>query len=494
MRRVLDTWRTRILGRNRERDPARAGVSVSEGELPQGLLYARGFLLLPHGHEPPSSVTGWKLFQVGQWALHVDPRVPVQHAELDGREVLLLGDAFDPHENVYADVARYLLEGDLLARLDSVAGRFVVFLRGPGGKIDVYHDAMGSRSVFYSNSGVVGSHAGLVADVIGAGLREWVIPFITSKSFHTRDVKYLPGLQSPFEGVAQLTPNCRLGLPAVQVQRYWPRAPLASTERDFAEQVLTMHLKGLKEYLGRNAISPILGLSAGRDSRGILAGVAELHPALFTFVRSANGKSEVSKDSKTARELVKALGLELEIVRILAPAPLDQARSPFAAAYRRNTGYVRGGGSVAWIEHFVDRNFDDHLFVRGFGGEVMRGFYSDFSRMEAAQLAAKYDVNAGSRYTLEAFEDFMRVAGWSPQTLLNYKLSDLVYWEHRMGVWGASALAESDMVFRTMPGYNSRSLFTAFMGLKDEIRASSALFEAVTNSMAPDLRGVPYDS
>src|SRR5690606_26516341 len=152
------------------------------------------------------------------------------------------GDAFDPHEKVYNEVARYLLEGDLLVRLDSVAGRFVVFLRDTGGNVDVYHDAMGSRSVFYSNTGGLGSHAGLVADVIGAGLREWVIPLITSKGFHGGDVKDLPGLQSPFEAVTQLTANCRLALPTVQGQRCWPRAPLGATERDFAEQMLAVHL------------------------------------------------------------------------------------------------------------------------------------------------------------------------------------------------------------------------------------------------------------
>src|SRR5690606_11003920 len=127
----------------------------------------------------------------------------------------------------------------------------------------------------------------------------------------------------------QLTPNCSLHLPGQRVQRYWPRTPLEATARDFAERTLAVHLAGLKEYLAHNGISPILGLSAGRDSRGVLAGVADLHPKLFTFVRSANGKSDVSKDSKTAGLLGVALGLDLEIVPILAPAPLDQATSPF---------------------------------------------------------------------------------------------------------------------------------------------------------------------
>ena len=63
-----------------------------------------------------------------------------------------------------------------------------------------------------------------------------------------------------------------------------------------------------------------------------------------------------------------------------------------------------------------------------------------------------------------------------------------------LGTWGASALAESDMVFRSIAGYNSRNLFASFMSLPMELRRGSELFDEATVRLAPELAGIPYES
>src|SRR5690606_22650294 len=57
------------------------------------ILYARGFLLCAHG-SAPKVLAKWKVWDVGGRALHVDPRVPVDHAACGDREVWVVGDAF----------------------------------------------------------------------------------------------------------------------------------------------------------------------------------------------------------------------------------------------------------------------------------------------------------------------------------------------------------------------------------------------------------------
>lgn len=455
------------------------------------LLYARGFILCKPGLVP-AAVAAWAAWPVNDWSLHVDPRVPVDHAAAGSREVWVVGDAFSPVEGIYEGIAHRLLEGDLLECLDRLAGRFLVISRN-GPRVEIYHDAMGSRSVFYGGN-VVGSHAALVAEVIGEGLRPWVIPFITSRNFVKRDVKYLPGLDSPYEGVRQLTPNCRLVLNGFTVERYWPRAQLETSDPRSALDLLVCHLRGLKHYFDRSGMKPLLGMSAGRDSRGLFAALNVLKPRVFTFVRSPHGNSIESADSRAARALAAKVGQDVEIIKMAAPPPIDASSSPFSVAFRHNTGYVRGSGSNAsWVEYFLDGPDDHYLFVRGFGGEVMRGFYADIDEATPAALAELYGVHAGSSISRNAFAVFLEAAGWNPNSLFGYKPADLFYWEHRMGVWGSSALAEFDMAYRCIPGYNSRELFSAFMGLPPEV-ARQGLFEAAVAAISPGLLEVPFDS
>ncbi len=84
---------------------------------------------------------------------------------------------------------------------------------------------MGSRSVFYSVAGpaVAASHAELVREAIGANFADFFVPFIMSKNYVQRDVKYLPGVASPYENVLQLTPNTKLLITEQRTERFWPR-------------------------------------------------------------------------------------------------------------------------------------------------------------------------------------------------------------------------------------------------------------------------------
>lgn len=453
-----------------------------------GLLYARGFLL-SQGRSVPSIVSKWERIDVADWKLYVDPRVPVEHAQRSDREVWIIGDAFVSTKASIPSAADWVLGGDLHENIDRLGGRYLLIYRGRE-QVQIYHDALGSRSIFYG-PGVVASHAELAAETIGAGLRDWLIPFITSRGFRRRDVKYLPGLHSPFEKIEQLTPNCRLRLGSERPERYWPRRPVIGVSAEYALCKLVEHLEALREYFARRKIQPVVGVSAGRDSRGIVASLGKLDPKLFTFVRSPRGESTRSADSQVALKIATALGLELDLIRLKAPPPLDDALTPFASTFRRNTGYVRGNNS-AWVEHYAGRN-EDWVFVRGSGGEIMRGFYPPLKSISAASLSHLYDVNSGSKISRDAFAHFIEQAEWEGSKLYGRCLEDLFYWEHRMGIWGASTLTEADMAFRSLPAYNSRELFDAFAGLPQAVDRRE-LFESAIEELDAKLGAIPYSS
>ncbi|WP_157370904.1 MULTISPECIES: hypothetical protein [Micrococcaceae] len=468
-----------------------------------GVYFRNGFVITESGRQVPAR-PGWQHAVLGGLQLLTHPDTSVTAGSAHGIHVAILGSAFDPERAVFAEsaVLEQLLddiqhEDAFYATLDRLAGRFALVVHSPAGT-EIYQDAMGSRSVFYSAAGpaVAASHAELVREAIGANFADFFVPFIMSKNYVQRDVKYLPGVASPYENVLQLTPNTKLHLTEQRPERFWPREEAGEQiGNEDAAAVLVGHLEGMAAYLKHRASRPVLGLTAGTDSRGVFAAVKDLNPYVFTYVRSEKGNVVNSKDARIAGELAQQYGVHAHVWGIPNRLTLNNADDVFSHAYRLATAYYRGAGS-AWLAELTKSAVEvpDGLFVRGFGGEVMRGFYqgtmNQVSGVSVRQLANAYDVNSGSNVTRNLFGDMMDRTSFTTERLAGYDPNDIFYWEHRMGTWGSVSLTEADLAMPAMVGYNSRNLFKAFMRLSGPDRLSRVAFDLATNALAPKLAAV----
>lgn len=467
------------------------------------MLYRNGFVV--SGSVPTlPSISSWDSQPLGEIFVTVHPETRVRTASSRGRHLALIGTAFDPEVGVYdeGDVLGHLLgevfnEEGFHAVLDRLAGRFALLVHGEG-RTEIFQDAMGSRSVFYSTSGpfIAASHAELVADSIGSKFADFFVPYITSKNYIQRDVKYLPGLATPYDGVLQLTPNTKLIMPEQRVERFWPREDIEPelTEAEATSSLVT-HLRGLASYIDKNGLRPIVGLTAGTDSRGVFAGTKDQNPLIFTYVRSEKGDKTVSHDARVAAALAGAYGLDAQVWALVNRMSLNDSDDDFSHAFRRATAYYRGPSSP-WLRKLVEvgSDVDNGIFIRGFGGEVMRGFYQGFSKkirkISVYQLADTYDVNAGSNVTRAFFSQMMEKVSFNAESLHGYDPNDMFYWEHRMGTWGSVSMAEADLAVPSIVAYNSRNLFKTFMRLPAEVRASREAFNLATLELAPALKDV----
>jgi hypothetical protein len=241
-------------------------------------------------------------------------------------------------------------EDEFYAVLDRLAGRFAL-IANVGGRTEIFQDAMGSRSVFYSTSGVpiAASHAEIVADLIGATFADYFVPFITSRNYQQRDVKYLPGVAAPYQHVSQLTPNTKLNMPTQVVERFWPREEIgAETTNAEAADALVVHLKGLQRYLEVNGRRPVIGLTAGTDSRGVFAATKDNDPVIFTYVRSEGANVTKSLDARTASEIAGVYGLKAIVWPIHNRLTLNQTDDVLSEAFRRTTVGLARHGWVTW--------------------------------------------------------------------------------------------------------------------------------------------------
>ena len=467
------------------------------------LLYRNGFVV---SESPVQAVSlaGWKSVPVGSVFVTAHPETPLVTAEAEGRHLALVGLAFDPERAIYqeTEVLAVLLdavadEPDFYAALDRLAGRFALIVQ-VGARTEIFQDAMGSRSVFYSTAGapIAASHAEIVADLIGARFADFFVPFLTSRNYLQRDVKYLPGVATPYDHVVQLTPNTKLVMPQQTVERFWPREEIGvETTNEEATEALVTHLQGLRWYLAVNDRRPVLGLTAGTDSRGVFAATKDSSPVIFTYVRSEAADRTGSPDARKASEIAGAYGLEAQVWPIHNRLTLNQTDDSLSEAFRRATSYYRGPGSP-WLGRLAltGDKVKGGLFIRGFGGEVMRGFYQSqegrISTVNVQQLANAYDVNAGSYITRRFFEDMMQRVSFTTESLKGYDPNDIFYWEHRMGTWGSVSMSEADLAMPSIVAYNSRNLFKTFMALPLAARSSRAAFDAATIELAPALKDV----
>lgn len=463
-------------------------------------LYRRGFAFLPHRVRvsPPSH---WKKTRFWRGTLYHDPEVPCFLHRERGCSIVLIGMVFDAEagtldeRKIAAELAQSHADRTaFLDHLDRLGGRFALLVLTRK-NIEVFTDAMGSRSIFYSvNSGAFASHAEMVAQADRAGLRDFYIPFLTSPGYRMRDVKYLPGAITPYEGVLQLTPNTSLSLPGMEVRRYWPRRELVTgITPEQATDRLEQELTTLARYVASKGFRAAIGLTAGTDSRSIYAAFCRDDPYLFTWIRSKDGSHRTDDDTRFAQRAAAIYGNEHEIFQILGPLKLNEANSPLSYAFRRSTGYFRGIDSP-WLHPLNERRavVANGVFLRGFGGEVLRGFYQKMRRrittVSPQKLAHTYDVNAGTGVTRRSFARFIRTAQFEPERFGGRDPNDMFYWEHRMGTWGSIAMSEADLVIPSLVGFNSRTLYDTFLGLPFEDRDSRIAFHKVIERLAPQLR------
>ena len=159
------------------------------------------------------------------------------------------------------------------------------------------------RSLFYAHTaGVIGSHAYLVARASKSDLNQRRL--VTQYGY--------PGNFTPYPGVRTLTANLVYNLSNHQVARYWPTAQIPKREvKEAAAEVLERATNVLR-HATAGGRPHSLALTAGLDSRTLLAAVinAGLAPKTYTY----GVKDNTQFDRAFSADLAKQVGLRHEEV------------------------------------------------------------------------------------------------------------------------------------------------------------------------------------
>lgn len=448
------------------------------------LLYRFGFIC----HRKSDDLVGDEIWQAiskdwlrrtyGDFVVWLHPETPVSSCDDGDRSALVIGDAIGigvREGRALAEEAASARDGDLPGILYDYTGRFALLLM-EGDGASIFNDPIGSRSVFYTVTPpiAVASHAALLARAQSRAVRKDIAAFVLSEPFCKRRPGYLPGDDTSYQDVHQLIPNNFFDLGLTKSIRYWPTQRCVKYGFDDLVAELDNYFKSLSNFLKTK--DPIVSITGGIDSRTIIAGLMHYKtvPQGVTWLRY------------NFREPERAV---IELVRNatkLSHHYIDESEySPnnLTLTANENAGGFRRRSLVVTAMHDVYGSLKAPVFVRGYGGEVIRApkyrVRNTMNRMSIDDMVNAYMMGTRRRHLGDtAYREAIEICyqGYASRVSpadcegLDFNPNDVFYWENTIGTWGAHMMNEMDAAMYSMTGLNSRRLFEMAFGLPDEVR------------------------
>lgn len=476
-------------------------------------LYPRGFIAVVKSAYTSANVVNipehFVRLDFGGMDIWVDSETGLGRARSRGIDVIVFGLAVnvlaaDSTRESTADVAAVakvlqeaLLNGteSFLEELDRTAGRYVVMAEADG-VVRLFHDAHGTRSVYYSTAlGACASHAELLSEVVGAERRD-TSELESDTSWASLPLSFAWD-DSPFRDIKALLPNYYLTPTDGRVSRYFPRENnrySAWSESQRVEEVVrlwTEEMRVLSEVTDRFIIS----LSGGLDSRVVLAGSKNYQDKVDAFTYfSSSGDSKWANTLKMDRDIAEELLIGTQVNHV----ELDRARNLTLSEEQdgivsRNSLVRHGRWLVAHYLEEYGRTSNVHL--RGNLQETMRLYFGRRADRDPIELiksiySRQLESLDASDQIVETFKqklsDTLASFGY-PNELFDYDPSDIFYWENRMGRWISEIYNETDAAFNTISPVNMRAIVQVGLAYPMEDRREGKIFRDLINSFWPSL-------
>jgi hypothetical protein len=473
--------------------PSELAADHVPGQLQGQYVVARGETLAPKS---------WRRRTVGGWTLHHDELVPAVDV-LDGHGSTvgwLVGHPVDV-------AAARLLQGSAVLPSGSddatpVVDRFRSWVGELGGRFvavladsspHAWVDAYGSFPLFYHAAGERLSSSPFL--VHGPGE-----PVIDSPLVERLDLygtrHFYPFAQTSQVGVSRLVASHELEMTRFEQRRVWPRGPFAPVGPEEAVEVVGAVTEAIITAFVE-AGPTVMGLTAGADSRAMLASARRVSPDLrFATLPQPDlvGKTDVA----TATTIATTLGLDHVVPKML-PASDADVRLWF---YR--TGAVAGdarGRSLG--PTLASLGAGERPFrLSGVGMELGRGWVWTHGRQPTPRnverswltpeyLLGKMNTVSSAPALLEEAAEWLEMA----PDLGVLDTLDLCALETVFGAWiGALSLAYPDAFAATILPFSHRSTLEAMFGLPHDYRAADRLPYDVIDARWPELSRFPVNN
>lgn len=467
------------------------------------LLFRRQFILGPQFVE---RFPLWKRLTVRKSiCITVHPDLQTCVVEDDNKSITLLGYILDPKNPQYEDydILRCLI-GELtstddldsfFSRTDSLGGRWILIIDS-GQEIRLFNDAAGYRQVYFTDITMCqelwcGSQPGIIAEILELCVDAQARTFMNSISYTSNKEYTWPGDSSPYKEIRHLVPNHFLRLDTGSCHRYWPTTNLGelSLQQCVAENAAL--LVGLMQS-AFNRFELALSITAGRDTRLILAAAKEIRRQVFFFTMMHSNMTANSADIRIPSNVLANLGLPHNVINCQY---LMEER--FSSIYKHNvTEAHEFYGTIAqglYYDYPADKvcvkgnaipiakchyHYSPHLAMRG-------------ERTIDANTLANLIGAGDSVFAVKACDEWLLGA----KETYNVDILDLYEWEIREGNWQAMSQLEWDIVQEVFVPFNCRTFLVNMLSVRRERRGPPRyeLHEALIRGLWPEVLEEPIN-
>lgn len=460
----------------------------------QSLYLSRQFILAPeeinesfHCNKYPLS-NGYILYS------HKNLPVTIQTNRNDF--VLLLGNIFsslDIHatnKSIICELASYSIEELLSNKIKYYSGRYVIVVKN---KKDLFllNDASAHRKVYYTkNTDKIwcASQPHILAKLLGIKISNnpEKSNFYNSRQFLDRGLCGILN-DTPYDEILQLTPNKLLNLHTKKVTRFWPAdkisvSPIASVYKESAKLLKNIITNASERF------DLMLPVTAGRDSRLLLAASKEVQDKILFYTNKNNYEKQDHCDIKIPKKIFKNIECEHHIIRYDNECPQE-----FEDIVKKNILFSYNKYNTLFYQVYY-KQYPDRLNMPGICGEITykwanRGIkkYDGYSLAEFFHFHNNEYVSKQYQIWLDEVLELCNKCNIPPLTLF--------FWEEIICNWAIHISQMKDIAQDEFYPMNFTALqeilFSAPIKYRDYY--SNYLFKGLINYMRPEIAGISFN-
>lgn len=438
-------------------------------------LFRRQFIL---SSNPQFSFESWTNLNLGENIhLSAHPDLEVAQSSFGTIQLTLLGFVINPFEPMKSnqEILDDLVNdakgfNDILLKTDNLGGRWVIIYKSDN-SFKIFHDPCGQRQVYYlkdnENNTLCGSDPSIMNHFVE--LEEdttlAISEFVRSAAFEEKENAWI-GSGTIYKGVEHLMPNHYLNLSDMTTVRFWPNKPIGHLELEKGAELAAEMLRGSLLAIG-NRHKLTLAVTAGWDSRILLAASKDVKDNSVYFVSLTGLEGDNYHDLVVPKRLFKKLGLPFYAQK--CDVELDPE---FKKNLESNVSMARINLNKAKFIYKYHLDFDGMISVNGNVSEIARTCVRPLFPMKTTgENIAKlgYFRYGGLSYVTTQFNKWIDGINELCEKN-NLNIYDMLYWEQRMGNWGAQYPAEQDISIEQFSPFNNRLLLSVLLSVDEKYR------------------------
>ena len=437
-------------------------------------FFRRQFILSTN---PELNFEKWTNLKIeNEFYLSVHPDLEINQSTFGKLSITLLGFVINPFEPLKTNkeildelTFNSLNFDDIICKTEPLGGRWAIIFNDSL-SLNILHDPGGQRQVYYCQKDghtIVGSDPAIINHFVklekdtNIALTE----FINSSNFIKTQKSWI-GSDTEFKDVKHLLPNHYLNLKKLQSVRFWPYKPLKKIDLETATELLSQILVGsLIAISKRQKIA--LAVTGGWDSRVLLSASKEIYKDVCYFISVGENEDINSHDVQISSKIFQQLNIPFYIQKCTI-----ELEPSFKNIFKNNILLARIDlNKTKYIYHYF-LEFDGLISINGGMGEIGRSCIRPKIpiKITGENLVKLYCIDYDNlSYPIDQLDSWIK-EGYELFIQNNLDIFDMLYWEQRIGNWGALYPAEEDIAIDQFCPFNNRLLLTTMLSVVEKYR------------------------